>query len=177
MRSTGRLRDRAVIDAMFLGVAIMLSYLEAILPIGAVIPVPGIKLGLANVAVMITFFRCGAIDAASVSLLRVLICGLLFGSPISTALAAGGAVAAFAGLIVYKFLLSKLLSPVGASILSAALHALGQLAVAAVITSGASVFAYAPVMLVASVVTGALNGVICMLVLNRLTKETKRNYA
>ncbi len=172
MRSTGRRLDRLTLDAMLLGVALMLSYIEALLPL-VFIPFPGVKLGLANLAVMIAFFRCGIADAAAVSAARVLLSGLLFGSPVSTFLAACGAVAAFAGLLIYKFVLSKLFSALGASVLSAAFHAAGQLCGAAVLLKDTGIFVYSPVMLVSSAVTGGLNGLICVFVLKKLSERIK----
>lgn len=174
MRSTGRRLDRLTLDAMLLGVAMMLSYLEAVLPL-SFIPFPGVKLGLANLAVMIAFFRCGIADAAAVSAARVLLSGLLFGSPVSMFLAACGATAAFAGLLIYKFALSGLFSVLSASVISAALHALGQLCGAAILLSDGAIFRYSPVMLISSVVTGCVNGVICALVLKKLTDKVENN--
>ena len=177
MRSTGRRLNRIAADAMLLGAAMMLSYLEAVLPLSAVVPVPGVKLGLANLAVMIAFFRCGVLDAAAVSALRVLLCGLLFGSPVSTFLAACGAAAAFAGLLIYKFILSRFMSALGASVVSAALHAVGQLAGASLLLSDGAIFRYSPVMLVSSVVTGAFNGFVCILILRKLTYRPEKDHA
>ena len=171
-QSTGGRLKRLTGDAMLLCAAMILSYLEAILPLSLAVPLPGVKLGLANLAVMVAFFRFGAADAAAVSAARVLLCGLLFGSPVSLALAASGAFFAFCGLLIYRFALRRALSYVGASLLSAALHVVGQLAAASVVVLDASVFAYAPVMLCAGVVTGTVNGIICPLILNKLNGVT-----
>ena len=177
MGSTGRRLNRFALDAMLLGAAMMLSYIEAVLPIALVIPVPGVKLGLANLAVMIAFFDCGIVDAAVISAARVLLCGLLFGSPVSTAMAAGGALFAFAGLIIYRFALERAFSVLGASLISAALHAVGQLVAASIIISDSSVFTYAPVMLISAAGTGAFNGYLCVLILKKLTKSARRSHA
>ena len=170
MVSTGRRLNRVALDSMLLGAAMMLSYLEAVLPLSFVVPIPGVKLGLANLAVMIVFFECGPIDAFAVSSARVLLSGLLFGSPVSLAISGAGAASAYIGLVVYKYLLSGFLSVLSASVISAALHALGQLAAASFTVSDLSVFSYSPVMLISSVLTGALNGYICILVLKKLFK-------
>ena len=175
--STGSHLKRVAYDAMLLGAAMMLSYLEAILPLSLAVPIPGVKLGIANLAVMIAFFRVGIPDAAAISAARVMLSGVLFGNPISTALAASGALCAFAGLLVFRFVLRKWLSYIGASLLSAALHVAGQLVAAAVMIGDSAIFAYAPIMLAISVVTGFVNGLICTLVLNKLTKRAVNDHA
>lgn len=168
MRSTGSPLKRLTADAMLIGAAMMISYLEAILPLSFVIPLPGVKLGLANLAVMIAFFTFGAADAAAVSFIRVLLSGLLFGSGVSMLFSALGAVCAFGGLLIYRFLLKRFISPVGASILSAALHNMGQLLAAGIVLSDSAVIAYAPIMLCASVACGAVNGLLLVLIVRAL---------
>lgn len=167
-RSTGLPLKRLTADAMLVGAAMMISYVEAILPIEFVIVLPGVKLGLANLAVMIAFFTLGAADAAVVSFIRVLLCGVLFGSGISTLFSLLGALFAFAGLMIYRYALKRVLSPVGASILSAALHNVGQLVAAGLVLSDTAVIAYAPVMLGASVVYGGVNGILLVMIMRAL---------
>lgn len=167
-RSTGLPLKRLTADAMLIGAALMISYAEAMLPTQLVTFLPGVKLGLANLAVMIAFFTFGAADAAAVSLIRVLICGILFGSGMSIIFSLCGAVFAFGGLLLYRYLLKKLLSHIGASVLSAALHNVGQLVAAGLVLSDTAVIAYAPVMLCASVVCGALNGALLVIIIRAL---------
>ncbi len=172
-RSTGSPLKRICADAMLIGAAMMISYLEAILPLEFVIPLPGVKLGFANLAVMIAFFALGTADAAAVSFIRVLLTGLLFGSGISMLFSALGALLAFMGLIVYRFVLKKLISPIGASVLCAALHNVGQLVAAMLVLSDGAVIAYAPIMLAASVFCGALNGILLVLIIRALPEVRK----
>ena len=91
--------------------------------------------------------------------------------------AACGAAAAFAGLLIYKFILSRFMSALGASVVSAALHAVGQLAGASLLLSDGAIFRYSPVMLVSSVVTGAFNGFVCILILRKLTYRPEKDHA
>ena len=74
---------RVSMDAMLVAFAVMLSYLEVLLPLEAVIPLPGFRLGLANIAVLVVFCLFSPIDAAIVSAVRILLMGLLFGSATS----------------------------------------------------------------------------------------------
>ena len=174
MRSTGSPLKRLTADAMLIGAAMMISYLEAILPLNLVIPLPGIKLGLANLAVMTAFFVLGVADAAAVSFIRVLLMGMLFGNTVSIVFSVFGALCAFCGLLAYKYLLNRFISPLGVSILSAALHKAGQLLAAGIVLSDGAVIAYAPIMLTASVVCGAINGFLLVLIVRALP-EVKYN--
>lgn len=173
MRSTGSPLKRLTFDAMLIGVAMMISYLEAILPLRFVIPLPGVKLGLANLAVMIAFFAYGASDAGAVSLARLLLTAMLFGNAASFLFSALGGLCAFCGLLLYKLVLKRLLSPIGASILCAALHNTGQLVAAGILLSDAAVVAYAPIMLTASVFCGALNGILLVMIIGILPEVKK----
>ena len=73
----GNLARRLTTDALLLCVALMLSYLEAIIPI---VPLPGMRLGLAQSVVTLAYFRIGRSDAAILSAMRVVLMSLLFGS-------------------------------------------------------------------------------------------------
>ena len=72
--------DKVAYCAVFTALGLILSYVEALIPINLLIPIPGFKLGLANLAVMIAFFSLGYGYAAAVSLCRILLTALLFGS-------------------------------------------------------------------------------------------------
>lgn len=172
--STGSRLKRVCTDAMLAGAAMMISYLEAILPLELAIPLPGVKLGFANLAVMIAFFAVGTLDAVSVSFVRVVLTGLLFGSGISILFSAMGAFCAFIGLLIYKYLLKRFISPIGTSVLCAVLHNIGQLIAAYLVLSESAVFTYAPIMLVASVACGTVNGLLLLLIMRALP-EVNRN--
>ena len=68
---------RLTADAMFLCAALMLAFLESLLP---PLPIPGVKLGLANLAILCCVYGMGLADGAAVAVLRWLVTGLLFGS-------------------------------------------------------------------------------------------------
>lgn len=145
---------------MLLAVAMMLSYIEAILPLSLILPLPGIKLGLANIAVMTAFFCISPIDGVFVSLSRTLLSSLLFGTAASFVFSLFGAVLSLFGMWLSKKFFSKVLSFYGMSVLCAALHSIGQIAAAMLVIKGITVLSYLPVMLVASVICGFLTGAI-----------------
>jgi len=148
---------------MLCGAALILSYVEALFPVTAVIPVPGFKLGLANVAVMLAFFRLGVLDGVMISLVRVVIVGMLFGSAASVIYSIAGACAALVVMGVVKLLFSRFISFYGIGILCAASHNAAQCIAASVVLGSAAVFGYLPVLLIAAIVTGALTGMMAAL--------------
>ncbi|MBR0442786.1 MAG: Gx transporter family protein [Clostridia bacterium] len=152
------LTRRMCVDALMLCVALMLSYLEAILPVHLVLPLPGFRFGWAQLAVTLTFFRVGKTDAAVISLARVLIMGLLFGSATTVYFSLCGSLLAYAGLWLGQLLLRSHCSFIGLGVLCAAMHNAGQLIAAATLFGHGIVMAYLPVLLVCSVVFGGLGG-------------------
>lgn len=152
------LTRRLCADALMLCAALMLSYLEAILPIHLILPLPGFRFGWAQLAVTLVFFRVGRADAALVSLSRVLIMGLLFGSATTLYFSLCGAVLSYVGLWIGHIALRPRCSFIGLGVLCAALHNTGQLVAAATLFGSGIVMAYLPVLLLSSIVFGGLGG-------------------
>ena len=159
---------RLCADALMLCVALMLSYLEAILPVHLVLPLPGFRFGWAQLAVTLTFFRVGRTDAAVVSLARVLIMGLLFGSATTIYFSLCGSLLAYIGLWIGYAALRTRCSFIGLGVLCAALHNIGQLAAAATLFGNGIVMAYLPVLLLSSIVFGSLGGWVLNLSADRI---------
>ncbi len=166
---------RLCFDAAALCAALALSYLENLIPIGMILPLPGIKPGLANLVITLVFCIISPADAAVISLGRVLISGLLFGTPLSMLISLTGALAAYAGLCFACLIgpVSRNVSFIGISVLCAALHSAGQLA-AVMVISGSGVLYYLPLMLFASCLTGGVNGIILNLIYPRIFPLVKR---
>jgi len=161
--------NRIAVNALLLSFALILSYLESLLPLPLILPIPGVKLGLANVCIMLAFFTVGKGDAFVVSLLRVCLAGLLFSSPTSTLFSLSGALFAFGGLLLLAPLYRKeKISFLGLSVASAALHQIGQLTAAACLYRGTAILRYLPILLIASVFTGLLTGYLLQCVYPRL---------
>lgn len=145
-------------DAALLIAALMLSYLEALFPLGAILPIPGAKLGLANLAVMATYHRRTLADAAAVSFCRVLLSALLFGSISSLAFSLTGAALSLLVIAAVRRWLQRYVSWIGTSVLSAAAHNAGQLLCALIWMRSWAVTAYLPVLLVLAVLFGFVSG-------------------
>ena len=171
--SQANLTRRICIDAMLCVLAMMLSYLEAILPLNLLVPIPGFRLGLANVVIVAVFCLFKPIDAFAVLSVRVLLMGVLFGSPTSLYFSAMGGIFSFAVLMLAKYLCKKC-SLVGVSILCAAAHNTGQVIAAVTLFDGALITTYLPALLIASVIYGGIVGVLLNLLLPRFQKVATR---
>ena len=156
---------KLVAMALFVTTALMLSYIESLFPF--FFGVPGMKLGLANLAVVVVLYDYGWREALTVNVLRIALSGLLFGNLFSLLFSLGGALVSFgsmaaakrAGLFLY-----------GVSMAGGVFHNAGQLVMAAFLVRTAAVGYYAPMLLVIGLVTGFLIGVSAGELLRRLPK-------
>lgn len=161
-----RLRDnhryivRLALTASFTAFALALSYLEGIIPLGALIPLPGVKLGLANIPVILAFIYISRKGALAVSVMRVVLNFLLFGSTASFALSLGGAICSYLLLLLISYLPTLKMSYISVSVLSASAHGVGQIAVASIIFSIPEIFSYLPVLLIFGTLFGFITGIL-----------------
>ncbi len=153
-------------------VAMALSYIEFLLPSG-LIPLPGVRLGLSNIAVILAFALISRGAGLAVMILKLLMSLLLFGNPMSFAFSLGGSAAAYLSLLFLTLLKDKI-SFIGVSAASAAAHSIGQIAVAAIITGSSAVAGYLPLMLLFSIPTGVITGIVMNLIAPVCVKITEK---
>jgi heptaprenyl diphosphate synthase len=147
---------KLALSAVLLALALSLSYVERLLPLELVIPLPGVKLGLANA---VTLYALYALDPASALIILILRCVMstfFGGSVTSLAFSLTGGMLAFAVMLGAKKIAA--LSEIGVSVLGAAGHNIGQILAAAVLMHTTGVIAYLPAMLAAGAFTGAAVG-------------------
>ncbi len=154
--------------AFLLSVSFVLSLVEGLVPIGAIIPLPGLKLGLANVAVMVAFVCLGRGYALLITLTRPVLSLLLFGNVTSALLSLSGGVFAFVSVVFSSKLLGKKLSFCGISALSAFCHSMGQIIMASLVLSGTEVFFYFPILALTSTIMGFFTGELMNLLIPRI---------
>ena len=150
--------------SVFLALALILSYVESLIPF--FIGVPGMKLGLPNAAILLLLYLYGAGEAALLNMLRILAAGFLFGNVFSIVYSLAGGILSF----FVMFLLKKTgrFHVVTISVCGGISHNLGQNIMAAFIAGNGYLFYYFPVLLLAGAVTGALIGVLAASLLPRL---------
>lgn len=142
--------------AVMIALALGLSYAERFIPLQLVIPLPGVKLGLANVVTLVVLYRLKPRYAFGVLIPRCIL-GAVFGGGITGLLFSltGGLLALATMLLAKK---APIFSAYGVSILGAAAHNLGQICAAVVLLRSVYVAAYLPWLLMVSIVTGILTG-------------------
>ena len=150
--------------SLLTAIALTIFMVEAQIP--ALLPVPGIKLGLANIVTVFVVFAIGSREAAAVLFVRIFL-GAVFAGNFSTIFysAAGGACAIAVTIALKKLLTKKQLWVAGA--LGAIAHSVGQMAMAIAITATPGLIAYLPVMIVVSILTGSFTGLCAQLLVNR----------
>ena len=149
---------------LLLALAMVLSWVEQVIPLPTT--VPGVKLGLANLAVIFTLYRIGTRAAWGLSLLRVALVALTFGNAYSLWYSLAGAVLSLAVMMLLRR--SGRFSLVGVSVAGAVCHNLGQIAVAAAVLGSASMVYYLPVLLVSGVVSGVCIGAVAAILVRRI---------
>ena len=150
--------------ALLTAIALTIFMIEAQIP--ALVPIPGVKLGLANIVTVFAVFAMGPGEAASILFVRIFL-GAVFAGNFSTIFysGAGGLVAILVTIGLRKILTPKQLWVAGA--LGAIGHSVGQMAMAILITGTPGIIVYLPMMIVCSIITGIFTGLCAQLMLNR----------
>ncbi len=150
--------------ALLSAIALTIFMVEAQIP--ALVPIPGVKLGLANIVTVFTVFALGAREGVIVLFIRIFL-GAVFAGNFSTILysAAGGACAIGVTILLRKILTKKQLWVAGC--LGAIAHSIGQMAMAVLLTGTPSLAVYLPVMIAVSIVTGVFTGLCAQFLVNR----------
>lgn len=149
---------------LFSALAIIFGYVESLLPVFA--GIPGIKLGLANLAILFMLNRYTFKEAAFVSITRILVIGFMFGNLFSILYSLAGAFLSLSSMTLLKKHTD--FSLIGISITGGITHNIGQLIVAILIVENASLLTYAPALLISGIITGLLIGIVTSEVTKRI---------
>lgn len=154
---------RLVLLAMLTAVAMILSYVESLLPS---VGIPGVKMGLANIAVIFALFRFSWKEAAALSLVRVVLVSLLFGSVGAMLYSLAGAVLSLAVMALLRRI--DRFSTVGISVAGGVAHNAGQILMAMLILQTKQLLGYLPVLAVSGIAGGVLTGLAAALLIRRI---------
>ena len=160
---------KVAMAGMFTALAMIFSYVEVLIPIN--LGVPGMKLGLANLVVVVALYTMGAPMAFSVSMIRILLDSVTFGSLAAMLYSLAGGIFSFCGMMLLKK--KPKFSMVGVSVAGGILHNIGQLAVAMAVVENIHLISYLPPLLVAGTVTGMLIGIVSNQVVPRIKHVIK----
>ena len=155
MKPSGYSTKHITVLALFTTIALAVYYAESLLP--PIVPIPGIKLGLANIITLILIKKATLKDAFLVLLMRILIAGFLFGQAMSLLYSLTGGILSLVSMyLIYKLLQGQFTFLTG--IFGALFHNLGQLSVAMLLVSGTAPLAYLPFFILSSMITGTFTG-------------------
>ena len=157
------MKNKVAVFGVFTSLALILSYVELLIPIN--FGIPGMKLGLANLLVVILLYKGCPRDALLLSVIRILLSGLIFGNMFSIFYSLGGGLLSLAVMVFLKK--TGQFTVAGISIGGGASHNVGQLLVAMFVVQTYQVGYYLPVFLIAGVITGAVIGILSAEVLKR----------
>jgi heptaprenyl diphosphate synthase len=151
---------------LLLALTLILSYVERLAPLP--VPVPGVKIGLPNLVVIFLLYRVGLRQAITVSLARVALAGLLFGTGVSVLYAAAGAVLSLTVMTVLKK--TGIFSIRGVSVAGAVCHNFGQILVAMTLLENQYILGYFPVLCVTGAIAGVVIGLVAALLVEHIKK-------
>ncbi|SDB19170.1 heptaprenyl diphosphate synthase [Pseudobutyrivibrio sp. YE44] len=148
---------------LLIALAFVLSYVEVLLPLN--IGIPGAKVGLANIVIVVALYTIGSKNAFMLSLVRVLLVGLTFGNFAMLIYSSAGAFLSFLMMFIGKK--SKKLSMTGVSVLGGVFHNVGQIIVAIFAMETSKLIYYLPVLVIIGTVSGIVIGLISAMICRR----------
>ena len=151
---------------VFTALALIFSYVESLIPIQ--LGIPGVKLGLANLIIVIALYKLSIKEAYVLSIVRIVLAGFMFGNLFAILYSLAGGILSLTIMCILKR--TDKFSVYGVSMAGGVFHNIGQLIMAAIVLESISIGYYFPVLLISGLVTGLVIGVISNEMLKRLKK-------
>lgn len=158
---------RIAVSAMFAALALIFSYIEAILPLST--GIPGVKLGIANLVVILALYNMNFRYAMGINVIRILVAGLLFNGLFGALYSLAGGVVSLTVMWLLKR--TGLFSMAGVSMAGGVAHNMGQLLVASALVSNLKMFVYLPVLMFSGIAAGILIGITASVINERVPKD------
>ena len=150
--------------ALSIALAMILSFVESQIP--AFVAIPGVKVGLANIAVVFVLYKLGWKEAVLISLVRVFMVSVLFGTAVSLFYSVAGAVLSLTGMVLLKR--TGLFSTVAVSVTGGVLHNVGQILMACLLLETNVIVYYLPFLILSGVIAGVVIGVVAAIMVKRV---------
>lgn len=157
---------RVSLYGILIALAFIASYIEVLIPFN--FHVPGMKLGLANIVVLIALYTGGARAGISVSVIRIILVGFTFGNPYSAIYGLSGGILSFVVMLILKK--TDFFGIAGVSMAGGVAHNIGQLFCVMVLLRLPAVFSYLSYLMFIGVVTGVVIGILAGEILKRVIK-------
>ena len=155
--------------------AIVIAILESFIPS---VGIPGVKLGLANIVILIILYELGIVEAILVNVLRVVAVGLIRGTILSMGFLMSVTGAALSlGIMILFYILIKKFSIVGVSVIGSLFHVTGQILIAMLYLGTAYIVLYLPVIAISAIITGVFVGIVARLIIKTsIIKKQREKY-
>ena len=160
------MKSRVAYFGVFTALALIFSYVETLIPIN--FGIPGIKLGLANLIIIIALYKMKIGEAYALSIVRVVLAGFMFGNLFSIIYSLAGGLLSLTVMMLLKK--TDKFSVFGISMAGGVFHNVGQLIVAIIVMENLNIAYYMPVLLISGLITGFVIGLVGSEMLKRLTK-------
>lgn len=157
-------RENIAVGGLMTALAFIFSYVEILIPFP--IPIPGVKLGLANLVIVTALYVIGVKEAVYLSIVRICLVALTFGNISMMMFSLSGCIMSLAVMIVLKK--SEVFTISGVSLAGGVMHNVGQLFMAMLVLHNRSIMYYIPLLLVCGAVTGQIIGVISKVICRHL---------
>ncbi len=167
--------QKIALIAILTTATVVIGIVESFIPS---IGIPGIKLGLANIMILVTLYELGIVEAVFVDFVRVILVSLIRGSFLSMGfvMSLTGAVMSL-GIMILFYLLIKKFSIIGVSVVGAIFHVVGQILIAMIYLGTTYVLYYLPFIGLSAVITGVLVGIAAQLIIRtNVIKKLKERY-
>ena len=155
---------KLTVMALSVALAMILSFVESQIP--SFVPIPGVKVGLANIVVVFALYKLGWKEAFVISLLRVMLISILFGHLASFFYSIAGAVLSFIGMVLLKK--TGRFSHIAVSVTGGVLHNVGQIAMACILLGTNAIAYYLPFLILSGTIAGVLIGLLAALLVDRI---------
>ncbi|MDO3411428.1 Gx transporter family protein [Saccharibacillus sp. CPCC 101409] len=162
------LLKKTVILAIFSAAAVVLSVVEAMIPLGTLM-VPGAKLGLANIMILTCLYFLDGKDTFLLVVLKTLLTAMILGTFSMLLFSLFGAMLSFVVMFGLMKISRRKLSLIGISVAGGIAHNIGQLAAAAIVIDSSSIFYYLPMLMIMGVATGVVVGIAVRYLINSLS--------
>jgi heptaprenyl diphosphate synthase len=160
------LRTKVAYFGVFTALALIFSYVESLIPIN--LGIPGVKLGFANLIIVIALYKMSIKGAYILSVVRIVLAGFMFGNLFAILYSLSGGMLSLTIMCILKK--TNKFSVFGVSMAGGVFHNIGQLLMAAIVLESVSIGYYFPVLLLSGLVTGFVIGVVSHEMMNRLKK-------
>ena len=161
---------RLVILSLYVAMALILSYIESLIPLP--LPIPGAKIGLPNIITLVSLLTLGWPLTLLVVIARIFLSGFLFGGGFSIVYSLGGGLLSLLVMSLLLHFFKNRISIILISVFGAITHNLGQVIVAAIVVQTTSLLRYFLFLMLLAIPTGLFIGITARELMRLLNKTT-----